>query len=54
MMFGGNGFDMDEILPGIIDVLDIKLANGLGSGTGASDAADALRKAQAEYKHHKQ
>jgi S1-C subfamily serine protease len=52
MMFGANGFDMDEILRGLIDALDTQLANGLGSGTGASDAADALRKAQAEYKPH--
>lgn len=36
----------------IIDILDLQLANGLGSGTGASDAANALQKAQADYKRH--
>ena len=37
----------------IIDVLDSQLANGLGSGTGVSDAIQTLKKAQRDYQHPK-
>lgn len=58
---GGTGMEMTfgpnmgviSSLGQVIDVLDTQLANGLGSGTGASDAADALRKAQRGYKREK-
>ena len=43
-----SGFSALSLLP-IINVLDLQLANGLGSGTGAADAAYALKKAQREY-----
>ncbi len=49
----GNGFSLVESIGGLIDVLDAQLANGLGSGTGASDAGYALKKAQLEYKQPK-
>jgi S1-C subfamily serine protease len=52
--FGKNrslgGFVPGAEIDKIIDVLDVQLANGLGSGTGASEAADNLEKAQREYK----
>jgi S1-C subfamily serine protease len=43
-------FSASKSLRGIIDVLDEQLANGLGSGTGASDVAIALDKAKRDYK----
>ncbi len=51
----GGGIVISGLVPGpavgsIIDVLDLQLANGLGSGTGAADAAFAVRKAQRHYK----
>jgi hypothetical protein len=33
----------------IIDTLDTQLANGLGSGTEAADAANALQQAKRDY-----
>lgn len=48
----GNFFGIGGSFSTIIDVLDNQLANGLGSGTGASDAAYALKKVQRDYKRH--
>jgi len=51
---GGNivvsGLEPGPAIGSIIDVLDLQLANGLGSGTGAADAAFAVKKAQRRYK----
>jgi S1-C subfamily serine protease len=48
-----DGYDPGGTTIQIIDVLDTQLANGLGSGTGASDAANALREAKTTYKKPK-
>ncbi len=45
-----SGIDPNLTIGKILDMLDLQLANGLGSGTGASDAAYALKKAQKSYK----
>lgn len=45
-----SGLEPGTEIDKIITTLDTQLANGLGSGTGASDVADALKKAQLEYK----
>lgn len=45
-----SGFDVGKTVIGLVDTLDNQLANGLGSGTGAADAAIALEKAKREYK----
>jgi hypothetical protein len=45
----GNQFGIAGSITPIIDVLDNQLANGLGSGTGASDAAYSLKKAKRDY-----
>jgi hypothetical protein len=50
----GTGISISGYEPGrealkIINVLDLQLANGLGMGTGASDASYALKKAKREY-----
>ncbi len=47
----GPGPDMGVVgnLAKVITVLDTQLANGLGSGTGASDAVTALAKAKMTY-----
>jgi len=47
--FSGIG-DPGEFALNVIDVLDKQLANGLGSGTGAADAANALQQAQHKWK----
>lgn len=51
----GGGVSMGAFtaydLKRVIDVLDLQLANGLGSGTGASDAAHALKQAKSDYEH---
>jgi len=44
-----TGVDLADSLIGIIDVMDRHLVNELGSGTGASDVAYALKKARREY-----
>jgi S1-C subfamily serine protease len=44
-----GGFSSVRTTTAIIDTLDNQLANGLGSGTGASDAANALKRAKSEY-----
>ena len=46
-----SGFEPGTETDKIINVLDNQLANGLGTGTGAADAAYALKKAKREYKH---
>lgn len=45
----GNGYGLGGSILPVIDLLDNQLANGLGSGTGAADAAYALKKAKREY-----
>lgn len=47
-----SGFEPGPEVDKIINVLDTQLANGLGSGTGAADAANTLQKAKSEYKRH--
>jgi S1-C subfamily serine protease len=47
-----SGVDVGKAVIGLIDTLDQQLANGLGSGTGASDAANVLKQAQDDYKRH--
>jgi S1-C subfamily serine protease len=48
-----GGIDPAKSVSQIINVLDDQLANGLGMGTGASDAAYALKKAKRDYdKNH--
>ena len=52
-----KNFSFSGYVPGveedkIINVLDSQLANGLGTGTGAADAAYALEKAKRDYKRH--
>jgi len=42
--------DVTDEISSLIDVLDNQLANGLGTGTGATDAAEALRRAKQNYK----
>ena len=49
-----GGFSTVSTTQAIIDVLDTQLANGLGSGTGASDAVYALEKAKSDYQPHLQ
>lgn len=44
-----SGFEPGPDVDKIITVLDTQLANGLGSGTGASDAAYTLKAAQRDY-----
>jgi S1-C subfamily serine protease len=46
-----SGLEPGTEIDKIITVLDQQLANGLGTGTGAADAAYALKKAQREYKN---
>jgi S1-C subfamily serine protease len=41
--------DVGKSVAGLIEALDEQLANGLGAGTGAADAAYALKKAQRNY-----
>jgi len=48
----GPGRGVVGSLGQVIDVLDTQLANGLGSGTGATDASYALKKAQRDYHGH--
>lgn len=45
----GNQFGIGYSVTAIINVLDDQLANGLGSGTGASDAAVALNTTKQTY-----
>jgi S1-C subfamily serine protease len=45
-----NGYEPGTETLKIINVLDLQLANGLGMGVGAADAAYALKKAQRDYK----
>jgi S1-C subfamily serine protease len=45
----GNQFGVAGPVTAIVNALDDQLANGLGSGTGASDVANALDKAKREY-----
>jgi hypothetical protein len=40
-------------LSALMDTLDTQLANGLGSGTGTSDAANALAEAKKQYQRTK-
>lgn len=47
----GNVIQVGGSIADIISVLDAQLANGLGSGTGAADAAYALKKAKRDYQH---
>jgi len=44
-----SGIDSNLSIRKIINVLDRQLANGLGSGSGASDAVNALKKAQKDW-----
>jgi S1-C subfamily serine protease len=44
-----NGIEPDKAVGDIVTLLDEQLANGLGTGTGASDAARALNDAKREY-----
>jgi S1-C subfamily serine protease len=46
-----GGVDIADIFIGLINDLDRHLANGLGSATGAADAALALSKAKRNYGH---
>jgi S1-C subfamily serine protease len=46
----GNQFGLGSSFTSVINVLDDQLANGLGSGTGASDVAVALNEAKRAYK----
>lgn len=45
----GEGYGLGGSILPIIDLLENQLANGLGSGTGAADAAYALKKAKRDY-----
>lgn len=44
-----GGIDPNENIGKVLNVLDLQLANGLGSGTGAADVAYALQKAKRAY-----
>lgn len=48
-----SGINPNEAIGKVINVLDLQLANGLGSGTAAADAAYALKEAQRNYKKAK-
>ncbi len=50
--FSGIG-DPGQFALDITDVLDRQLANGLGSGTGAADAANDLNIAKQNYRSHR-
>jgi S1-C subfamily serine protease len=47
------GVDFGKTITTLIDTLDQQLANGLGSGNGASDAAFALKEVQHSYEKAK-
>jgi len=48
-----HGIDAAVAVGDIVNVIDEQLANGLGTGTGASYVSSALKKAQADYKRHR-
>jgi serine protease Do len=48
-----SGMEPGTVVDQIIDVLDLQLANGLGSATGAADTAFAVKKAQRHRKEGK-
>lgn len=48
-----HGIDPALAAGEIINVIDEQLANGLGTGTGASDVANALKRVQKDYKRPK-
>jgi S1-C subfamily serine protease len=48
-----HGIDPARAAGDIVNVLDEQLANGLGTGTGASYVTNALKQAQKNYKNHR-